>query len=53
MLNGQGGGGGGGAPLRGPQLLPVTLQKANREDINDKFCKFEINKSKYEDRGAF
>jgi hypothetical protein len=30
---------------RGPQL-PVTVQKANREDINDKFCKFEINKSK-------
>lgn len=29
---------------RGPQL-PVTVQKANREDINDKFCKFEINKS--------
>lgn len=31
--------------LRGPQLLPVTVQKANREDINDKFCKFEINKA--------
>ena len=30
--------------LRGPQL-PVTVQKANREDINDKFCKFEINKA--------
>ncbi len=29
---------------RGPQL-PVTVQKANREDINDKFCKFEINKA--------
>ena len=29
---------------RGPQL-PVTVQKANKEDINDKFCKFEINKS--------
>lgn len=28
---------------RGPQL-PITVQKANREDINDKFCKFEINK---------
>ncbi|CAF0809811.1 unnamed protein product [Brachionus calyciflorus] len=28
---------------RGPQL-PVTVQKANREDINEKFCKFEINK---------
>lgn len=28
---------------RGPQL-PVTVQKANREDINDKFCKFELNK---------
>ena len=27
---------------RGPQL-PITVQKANREDINDKFCKFEIN----------
>ena len=26
--------------------IPVTVQKANREDINDKFCKFEINKSK-------
>jgi hypothetical protein len=24
--------------------LPVTVQKENREDINDKFCKFEINK---------
>lgn len=33
-------------PLRGPQLLPVTMPKANREDINDKFCKFEINKGK-------
>lgn len=32
--------------LQGPQLLPVTVQKANREDINDKFCKFEINKGK-------
>ena len=31
---------------RGPQLLPVTVQKANREDINEKFCKFEISKSK-------
>lgn len=48
-----GGGGHGGHGLhsnsnvvvpRGPQL-PVTIQKANREDINDKFCKFEINKS--------
>ena len=29
--------------LRGPRL-PITVQKANREDINDKFCKFEINK---------
>jgi hypothetical protein len=29
---------------RGPQL-PITVQKANREDINEKFCKFEINKS--------
>ncbi len=29
---------------RGPQL-PVTVRKANREDINDKFCKFEINKT--------
>ena len=28
---------------RGPQL-PITVQKANREDINEKFCKFEINK---------
>ena len=24
--------------------LPVTVHKENREDINDKFCKFEINK---------
>lgn len=31
-------------PSRGPQL-PITVQKANREDINDKFCKFEINKT--------
>jgi hypothetical protein len=31
-------------PLRGPQL-PLTVLKSNREDINDKFCKFEINKS--------
>ncbi len=38
-------GGGGGAASRGPQL-PVTAQKPNSEDINDKFCKFEINKSK-------
>lgn len=30
---------------RGPSL-PVTVQKPNREDINDKFCKFEINKGK-------
>lgn len=30
---------------RGPQL-PVTVQKSNREDINDKFGKFEINKSR-------
>ena len=30
---------------RGPQL-PITVSKANREDINDKFCKFEINKGK-------
>ncbi len=29
---------------RGPQL-PMTAQKPNSEDINDKFCKFEINKS--------
>jgi hypothetical protein len=29
---------------RGPQL-PITVQKANREDINEKFCKFEISKS--------
>jgi hypothetical protein len=29
-------------PSRGPQL-PITVQKANGEDINDKFCKFEIN----------
>lgn len=29
--------------VRGPQL-PVNVPKANREDINDKFCKFEINK---------
>ena len=36
--------GGGVLIPRGPQL-PVTVQKANREDINDKFCKFEINKS--------
>lgn len=28
---------------RGPQL-PNTDPKTNREDINDKFCKFEINK---------
>ena len=28
---------------RGPQL-PLTAVKANREDINEKFCKFEINK---------
>lgn len=28
---------------RGPQL-PITVPKTNREDINDKFCKFEINK---------
>lgn len=27
--------------------IPVTVQKANREDINDKFCKFEISKSKF------
>lgn len=32
---------------RGPQLLPITVQKANREDINDKFCKFEISKSNF------
>ena len=25
--------------------LPVTVHKENREDINEKFCKFEINKS--------
>ncbi len=31
---------------RGPNILPVTVQKTNREDINDKFCKFEISKSK-------
>ena len=30
---------------RGPQL-PLTVLKANREDINDKFCKFEINNGK-------
>jgi hypothetical protein len=30
---------------RGPNL-PVTVQKENRDDINEKFCKFEINKSK-------
>ena len=35
---------GGNLNSRGPPL-PVTVQKANREDINDKFCKFEINKS--------
>jgi hypothetical protein len=29
-------------PSRGPQL-PITVQKTNGEDINDKFCKFEIN----------
>ena len=33
---------------RGPQLpVTVTVQKANREDINDKFCKFEIKISKF------
>lgn len=26
--------------------LPVTVHKENREDISDKFCKFEINKGK-------
>ncbi len=33
-----------GVMMRGPQLLPVTVKKDNGEDINDKFCKFEINK---------
>ena len=45
QVNGLSGGnvqGGGGRSL---SQLPVTSQKPNREDINEKFCKFEINKS--------
>jgi hypothetical protein len=46
MMNGGGVGGVSSSmnPMRGPQGVPITVQKPNREDINDKFCKFEINK---------
>ena len=36
-------GAGGLNPSRGPQL-PITVAKPNGDDINEKFCKFEINK---------